>query len=137
MALDALPRSHQRLKRNLGHGATLEIAFHNMSPSASLEAEIRQRVEKLEKRYGRLIGCRVSVEALHRQHHTGNIYEVHITLSVPGQDFVLSGSRTGRRSDCQPRRAHLDARRLRSGRTELEAGRGENGRTPPSQAAPP
>jgi cold shock CspA family protein/ribosome-associated translation inhibitor RaiA len=68
----------------------LEIAFHNMQSSEWLEAEIRQHVEKLEKRFGRLIGCRVSVEALHQQHQTGNIYEVHVILSVPGQDLAVS-----------------------------------------------
>jgi hypothetical protein len=39
----------------------LEIAFHNMEASAELEADIRRHVEKLETRYGRLVGCRVSV----------------------------------------------------------------------------
>ncbi|MXP62564.1 HPF/RaiA family ribosome-associated protein [Roseomonas sp. M0104] len=68
----------------------LEIAFHNMPSSPSLEAEIRQAVDKLEKRYTHLIGCRVSVEALHQQHQTGNIHEVHITLSVPGRDLAVS-----------------------------------------------
>jgi cold shock CspA family protein/ribosome-associated translation inhibitor RaiA len=68
----------------------LDITFHNMSSSESLEIMIREEVDRLEKRFGRLVGCRVSVEALHRQHRTGNVYEVHITLSVPGRDLVVS-----------------------------------------------
>jgi ribosome-associated translation inhibitor RaiA/cold shock CspA family protein len=68
----------------------LEIAFHNLQPSEAVEAEIRRRVAKLEKLYHRLTGCRVSVEALHNQHQTGNIYEVHIVLSVPGRDLAVS-----------------------------------------------
>jgi len=68
----------------------LEIAFHNMEPSPAIEEEIRQHVEKLEKRYDHLIGCRVSVEALHQQHQTGNVHEVHIVLSVPGRDLAVS-----------------------------------------------
>ena len=36
------------------------------------------------------IGCRVSVEQLHRRHHTGNLYEVHIDLRVPGDEIVVS-----------------------------------------------
>src|SRR5207237_5418271 len=68
----------------------LEIAFHNLPPSAALEAEIRKRVAKLDKLYARLVGCRVSVEALHNQHHTGNVYEVHVVLSVPGRDIAVS-----------------------------------------------
>ena len=68
----------------------LEIAFHNLPPSEALEAEIRKRVAKLEKFFPRLTGCRVSVEALHNQHQTGNLYEVHIILSVPGRDIAVS-----------------------------------------------
>ncbi len=68
----------------------LEIAFHGVTPSAALEEDIRNRFGKLETRYKRLIGGRVSVEALHRQHQTGNVYDVHIVLSVPGRDIVVS-----------------------------------------------
>jgi cold shock CspA family protein/ribosome-associated translation inhibitor RaiA len=68
----------------------LEIAFHNMSSTEWLESMIRDHVEKLERRFGRLVACRVSVEALHRQHRTGNLYEVHITMSVPGKDLAVS-----------------------------------------------
>lgn len=68
----------------------LEIAFHNLDPSPSIEAELRDQVDKLERRFDRLIGCRVAVEKLHRQHRTGNIYEVHIALSLPGQELAVS-----------------------------------------------
>ena len=68
----------------------LDIGFHNMEPSPEIEAEIRQRVEKLDRRYTNLIGCRVTVEALHNQHRTGNVHEVHIVLSVPGRDLAVS-----------------------------------------------
>ncbi len=70
----------------------LEIAFHNLQSSPAIEAELRKHVDKLEHRFGRLTGCRVSVEKLHSQHRTGNLLEVHITLSVPGhgRDLVVS-----------------------------------------------
>lgn len=84
----------------------LEIAFHNLQRSESLEAEIRTQVEKLEARYGHLVGCRVSVESLHQQHQTGNSFEVHITLSVPGQDIVVSHEP----HHAKERRAHPDVR---------------------------
>ncbi len=68
----------------------LEIAFHNIHSSETVEIEIREHVERLEKRFPHLIGCRVSVEALHRNHSNGNLPEVHIVLSVPGRDLVVS-----------------------------------------------
>ncbi|MBV9863291.1 MAG: HPF/RaiA family ribosome-associated protein [Alphaproteobacteria bacterium] len=68
----------------------LEIAFHNTASSPQAESEIRQRVEKLDRLYDHLTGCRVSVELLHRQHQTGNLYEVHIEMHVPGDTLVVS-----------------------------------------------
>jgi len=68
----------------------LEIAFHNLNSSPAIESEIRSRVDKLANRYRHLTGCRVAVEKLHNQHRTGNIFEVHITLSVPGRDLAVS-----------------------------------------------
>jgi len=68
----------------------LEIAFHNLQPSPAIETELRRRVDKLERRFGRLVGCRVSVERLHSQHRTGNIFEVHITLGLPGRELAVS-----------------------------------------------
>lgn len=68
----------------------LEIAFHNMDSQPELEAYIRERAEKTEKLFDRLVGIRVAVEAQHRQHKTGNVFDVHIELMVPGQDIVVS-----------------------------------------------
>ncbi|EWY42701.1 30S ribosomal protein S30 [Skermanella stibiiresistens SB22] len=68
----------------------LEIAFHNLDSSASLEARVRERVAKLEKLFPRLIACRVVIEAPHKQHQKGNIGRVRIEMSVPGNDLVVS-----------------------------------------------
>ncbi|MBO0711908.1 MAG: HPF/RaiA family ribosome-associated protein [Acetobacteraceae bacterium] len=68
----------------------LEIAFHGLDSSPSLEAGIRGHVEKLAARYPQLVGCRVSIEALHNQHRTGNVYDVHLVLSLRGRDLVVA-----------------------------------------------
>ena len=68
----------------------VEIVFHNMTSSQTLEAEIRDRVDKLDRLYDHLVGCRVSVEQLHRRHQTGNLYEVHVEMRVPGGELVVS-----------------------------------------------
>ena len=75
----------------------LDIAFHNIQSSESLEREIRAHVAKLEARYPHLTGCRVSVEALHHSQQKGNVPEIHIVLSVPGRDLAVSR---------EPQRAH-------------------------------
>jgi ribosome-associated translation inhibitor RaiA/cold shock CspA family protein len=68
----------------------VEIVFHNMQSSPSVEAEIRSRVEKLDRLYNHLVGCRVSVELLHRRHQTGNLFNVHVEMRVPGEELVVS-----------------------------------------------
>ena len=68
----------------------LEIAFHNMRSSARIEADIRSHAARLEQHFPHLTGMRVSVEALHRQHQTGKVYEVHVTLDVPGRQLAAS-----------------------------------------------
>jgi ribosome-associated translation inhibitor RaiA/cold shock CspA family protein len=68
----------------------LEIAFHDVEPSSEIESEIREHVARLERRFERLTGCRVSVELQHRQHRTGNLYEVHVELRVPGGELAVT-----------------------------------------------
>lgn|SRR5690242_18438565 len=67
----------------------LELVFHNMPSSPAIERLVREKVQKLEKFYPRIIGCRVAIEVPHRQHRTGNVPEVHIELHVPGQTLVV------------------------------------------------
>jgi cold shock CspA family protein len=118
----------------------LEIAFHNLQPSAAIEAELRKHVDKLEHRFGRLTGCRVSVEKLHNQHRSGNLFEVHITLSVPGHGRDLAVSRPPPRA--HERIAHpdiLDSIRhaFHAAERQLEAfkGRVRSDVTPPGASA--
>lgn len=68
----------------------LEITYHNVPSSDWIETQIREYVAKLEKIYPRLTGCRVSVEGLHRQHRTGNVYDVHVWLILPGGERAVS-----------------------------------------------
>ncbi|MBI5164946.1 MAG: ribosome-associated translation inhibitor RaiA [Magnetospirillum sp.] len=68
----------------------LEISFHNLDRSVSLEQAIRERAGRLDKIYPRLTSCRVAVEAPHRQHRKGNLWEVRIELGVPGGVLAVS-----------------------------------------------
>jgi ribosome-associated translation inhibitor RaiA/cold shock CspA family protein len=68
----------------------LDIAFHNTDPSDAVTAEIRRHVDKLQTRFPDLVACRVSVEALHKQHRTGNLFDVHVVMSLPGRDLAVS-----------------------------------------------
>jgi ribosome-associated translation inhibitor RaiA/cold shock CspA family protein len=69
----------------------LEIAFHNLESQAWAEAEIRQRVAKLERMYDRLISCRVRVDQ-RANNSTGTIPPVvRIEIGIPGhKDIVVA-----------------------------------------------
>jgi cold shock CspA family protein len=69
----------------------LEIAFHNIASSRRAEQEIRARVADLERRYGRLVSCRVRIDQRAKD-RTGTIPPVvHIELGIPGRsDLVVS-----------------------------------------------
>jgi ribosome-associated translation inhibitor RaiA len=83
-----------------------EITFHNMRSSQRIRTDILKRVAKLEKFHGRLIFCRVSIEARTKNHRTGNIYEVHIEMQAPGGRLVVSREP----HHVKERRAHTDVR---------------------------
>lgn len=68
----------------------LELAFHNMDRSDAVEANVRERVAKLERYFDRIIGCRVVIEAPHKHSRKGKMYEVRIDISVPGKEILVN-----------------------------------------------
>ncbi len=65
-----------------------EIAFHKAAKPAWAEDEIRSRIDRLEKLYGGLKGCRVRVDQ--RADSAGKTPPVvRIEMSVPGHDDLV------------------------------------------------
>ena len=79
----------------------LQVTFRNMSPSEAMEADIREKMEKLEHFCDRIISCRVVIEAETGRHRQGNVYRISIDLKVPDREIVAS------KADPDP--AHVDA----------------------------
>ena len=61
----------------------VQVTFRYMEPSVAIEAKVRERADELDRFYGRIMGCRVVVEAPHRRHHQGKLYHVRVDLTVP------------------------------------------------------
>lgn len=81
----------------------LEIAFRNMESSEALERRIRERVERLHRRFSHINSCRVAMEVPHRspaQHALS--FHVRIEVRVPEKELVVS-------RDPGDRGAHFDA----------------------------
>ena len=72
----------------------LDITFRHMDSSAAVEANIREKADKLERYFDRIVGCRVVVEAPHRHKHKGKLYSISINISVPGKEIVVNNKRS-------------------------------------------
>lgn len=68
----------------------IQITFHNLDRSEFVEAKIRERAEKLDQYYDRIMSCRVAVEAQHKHHRHGNHYHVRVDVTVPDGELVAS-----------------------------------------------
>lgn len=66
----------------------LDIKFRDMPRSEALEADIREKAEKLDRFYEHIMACHVVIEAPHGHHHQGNLFHVRIDLTVPGGELV-------------------------------------------------
>ena len=67
-----------------------QITFRNMGPSPAIEAAIRERAERLDRFYPRIMSCRVVVEAPHQHQRKGKLYGIRIELVVPGGEIAVT-----------------------------------------------
>lgn len=67
----------------------LQVTFKEMAPSSAIEADIRQRADRLERFFDRITSCRVVVEAQNRSHREGRVYGCTINLTVPGHEIAI------------------------------------------------
>lgn len=67
-----------------------EITFRGVDMSPALEANIRERIDHLEKFHPRITSCKVVIHAPHRHQQKGTIYQINVELIVPGKDIAVS-----------------------------------------------
>jgi ribosomal subunit interface protein len=68
----------------------IEVTFRNMDRSDAVEAAVFEKSKKLERFFDRIVSCRVVVEAPHRRHTKGRLYNVRIDIGVPGKEIVVN-----------------------------------------------
>ena len=67
----------------------LEISTRWIDLSPPLEAELRKRADKLERRFDRITSCRIAVERPTGNHHQeGGPFRVRLDITVPGTELV-------------------------------------------------
>lgn len=67
----------------------LQVVCRGFACSASIDAKVRTRVDKLEELFGNITSCRVMIESPHHHQHKGNTYRVSIDVTVPHGEVVV------------------------------------------------
>ena len=67
-----------------------QITIRDMEHSDALETHIRDKVNKLDEFFDRIMSCRVVVEMPHKHHHQGKQFNVRIDIGVPGSELVVN-----------------------------------------------
>jgi cold shock CspA family protein/ribosome-associated translation inhibitor RaiA len=61
-----------------------------MEHSEAIEALVREKAAKLDTFSDHIMSCRVVVEPAGKHHLHGNLYEVRIDLTVPGEEIIVT-----------------------------------------------
>ena len=67
----------------------LQITARNFDLTETIENAIREKAQKLDLFYDQIMRCRVLVEAPHRRHHKGVLFNTRIDITVPGGEIVI------------------------------------------------
>jgi len=68
----------------------LQIIFHGMPHSDTVETHIREKMEKLELFCSHMIGCKATVEIAGKHKHQGKLFKVHLNITVPNKELVIN-----------------------------------------------
>jgi len=72
----------------------LELSARRATLSPQFEADLRGRVEKLERHYRRITSCRIHVEGPSNHHQEGGPWRVRLDITVPGNELVADKEAT-------------------------------------------
>jgi cold shock CspA family protein len=67
----------------------IQISFHNLERSESIENRILEEAAQLDEFCNRIMSCRVVVDVPHRHHEFGNVYQVRLDIKVPGEEIAV------------------------------------------------
>lgn len=70
----------------------VQITFRHMLPSRMFEDRIRELASRLEKFSTRITSCHVVVEKPHQSRAQGGLFDVHVSVSVPGNVIIVRRS---------------------------------------------
>ncbi len=68
----------------------LQVSFRHMEHSPTIEAAVREKAAHLDTFADHIMSCRVVVEPAGKHHLHGNLYEVRIDITVPGEEIAVT-----------------------------------------------
>ncbi|MBT5264126.1 MAG: ribosome-associated translation inhibitor RaiA [Rhodospirillaceae bacterium] len=68
----------------------VRISFKNMDHSDALENAVQEKIDTMAKHFDRISECAVVIEAPHKHGHKSRIYQVRITMGVPGTKIAVN-----------------------------------------------
>lgn len=68
----------------------VEIVLRGIPHSGALERYIGEETYKLDRVGGRILGCHVVAEALHRPKQQGAQFAVRLNITLPGTEVVVN-----------------------------------------------
>lgn len=68
----------------------LQITFRHIQQSDALESAIRDRVDKLNLFYPRIMSCRVVVQEAAAHKHQGKLFTIRIDLKTPRREIAVT-----------------------------------------------
>jgi ribosome-associated translation inhibitor RaiA len=68
----------------------LQLTFHNTEPIPAAEKMIHDRAARLDQHCNRITSCRVVIDVPHKHHLKGNLYQVRLDITVPGDEIAVT-----------------------------------------------
>jgi ribosome-associated translation inhibitor RaiA len=110
----------------------LQITFRNMPTSRIFENRIRELARRLEKFSRHIVNCVVVIQQPHQRSRKGDVFDVHIHVTVPGSLIVVHRAHADDASHTDPyialrdafvamRRKLQDHERIQRGETKIHA----------------
>jgi ribosomal subunit interface protein len=69
--------------------SSLQITGRDFELTGAIKQAVGEKAEKLDHIYDNIISCKVAIESPRRRHEKGTFYNVHIDLTVPGEEIVV------------------------------------------------
>jgi ribosome-associated translation inhibitor RaiA len=74
----------------------VDVHFHGIAKSEAIEQQVRDKVAKLGKHFGRMTSCRVGIEVPQRNAQKAKVYRIKIEIGMPRRSpIVISHERVG------------------------------------------